>query len=116
MSKQTEDTPKRRMTKRITDWAYAQGRSFDFTCDETEAALNLPHQSCSARFYDMKHELIIVPTQYKRPTRTGSYARVFRLNINWDAVRLQRENLTPFDSPEGEEIGRREREMYGSLT
>lgn len=46
------------------------------TCDEAELALNLTHQSCSARFTELaKVGAIIIDG--KRPTRSGRNARVY---------------------------------------
>ncbi len=46
------------------------------TCDEAEVVLNLPHQTCSARFTDLKDEKKIVPSGEVRMTRTNSRAMV----------------------------------------
>jgi hypothetical protein len=52
------------------------------TCDEAEASLGLSHQSCSARFYDLKEPppkgLGLIETLGEvRKTRTGSRAVVY---------------------------------------
>jgi hypothetical protein len=49
------------------------------TCDEVEMALEMNHQTCSARFSELKREGIIVPT-VKRATRTGCKAQAWRIN------------------------------------
>ena len=51
----------------------------DATCDEVEIALEMNHQTCSARFSELKREGIIVPT-VKRATRTGCKAQAWRIN------------------------------------
>lgn len=51
----------------------------DATCDEVELALEMNHQTCSARFSELKREGIIVPT-VKRATRTGCKAQAWRIN------------------------------------
>jgi predicted ArsR family transcriptional regulator len=59
----------------------------DATCDEMEIALGMRHQSCSARFAELKAEGIIEATGERRPTRSGRDARVFRLRREaeiWD--------------------------------
>jgi hypothetical protein len=55
------------------------GTVTDATCDEVEIALEMNHQTCSARFSELKREGIIVPT-VKRATRTGCKAQAWRLN------------------------------------
>jgi hypothetical protein len=52
----------------------------DATCDEVEIALGMRHQTCSARFADLKREGILVFTS-KRPTRTGCMAKAWALKI-----------------------------------
>jgi len=53
------------------------------TCDEVEASLSLPHQSASARLWELcgNNQLParIVKTEEKRKTRTGRSARVYRV-------------------------------------
>jgi hypothetical protein len=46
------------------------------TCDEAEQLLNMPHQSCSARFTELKRDGVFVPASITRPTRHGGNARV----------------------------------------
>lgn len=50
------------------------------TCDETEIALNLSHQTASARFSDLKKISAIRETSQERSTRTGSMASVCIFN------------------------------------
>lgn len=47
------------------------------SCDEAEVALGLPHQTCSARFKDLKDEGLIETLGEVRKTRTGSRAIVY---------------------------------------
>jgi len=46
------------------------------TCDEAERLLSLSHQTCSARFSELKRDKLLVPTGNLRPTRSGAKARV----------------------------------------
>jgi hypothetical protein len=46
------------------------------TCDEAERLLAMSHQTCSARFADMKRRGWISPNGPKRPTRNGCNADV----------------------------------------
>jgi hypothetical protein len=54
----------------------AQRGGQGITCDEAEHLLNLPHQSCSARFSELKRDGLLLPTLFTRQTRNGSNARV----------------------------------------
>lgn len=47
------------------------------TCDEVEAAVQLRHQTCSARFTKMSKAGRIVQGGTRRVTRSGAYARVW---------------------------------------
>lgn len=47
------------------------------TCDETEEALEMRHQTCSARFRDLRLENRIVQAGKKRLTRSGRKAEVY---------------------------------------
>ncbi len=47
------------------------------TCDETEQALGLSHQTCSARFNDLHKLGRIHISRRKRPTRSGRMANVY---------------------------------------
>lgn len=49
----------------------------DATCDEVEVALGMNHQTCSARFSELKAAGLIQPT-VRRKTRTGATAQVWR--------------------------------------
>jgi len=54
------------------------------TCDEVEAALCIPHQTCSARFSELKRDGVITAifegdNRVSRITRNGRKAGVYRL-------------------------------------
>lgn len=49
------------------------------TCDECEVALDMRHQTCSARIREMKVRGLIVDTDERRPTRSGRSAAVYRV-------------------------------------
>lgn len=49
------------------------------TCAEIEAALDMPHQTCSARISELKADGLLEPTKDRRETPTGSLARVLRI-------------------------------------
>lgn len=49
----------------------------DATCDEVEVALEMNHQTCSARFSELKAAGLIEPTT-RRKTRTGAMAMAWR--------------------------------------
>ncbi len=51
----------------------------DATCDEVEVALSMKHQTCSARFSDLKKGTLLLPTQ-RRPTRSGCMAQAYTLS------------------------------------
>jgi hypothetical protein len=57
------------------------------TSDEAEIALDMPHQTCSARFTDLKKDRAIVVTGRTRLTQQGKYAAVCIV------VRFQRSHL-----------------------
>ena len=52
------------------------------TCDEAEVLLDLPHQTCSARFSQMKKDGMIYDTGLCRKTRRNRNATVFVSDIN----------------------------------
>ena len=56
----------------------AIGEMGDLTCDEAEELLDIKHQTCSARFRDLKLEGQIVKSG-RRATRSGSAADSFKL-------------------------------------
>jgi hypothetical protein len=47
------------------------------TCDEIERALQLPHQTVSARVTEAKARGEIIPNGERRPTRSGRKAAVY---------------------------------------
>lgn len=53
----------------------------DATCDEVEIALSMNHQTCSARFTELKASREIVEGEGKRPTRTGCKAQSWRAAV-----------------------------------
>ena len=53
---------------------------FGLTCDQVEQLLQKPHQSVSARMTELKRDGHIVDSRKRRPTRTGSTARVYVVN------------------------------------
>ena len=57
----------------------------DATCDEVEVALGMKHQTCSARFSEMKKDGEIYPTE-RRKTRSGCTAQAWSL---WRMVRVK---------------------------
>ncbi|HYE07690.1 MAG TPA: prepilin-type N-terminal cleavage/methylation domain-containing protein [Planctomycetota bacterium] len=65
----------------ILDFIRSKG-NHGATCDEAEVALELPHQTCSARFFDLKEQppkgLGLIETLGEvRKTRTGARAVVY---------------------------------------
>lgn len=51
------------------------------TCDQVERDLNLSHQTCSARFSELKRDGWIFPTGKTQPTRSGRAAMTFVAGI-----------------------------------
>ncbi len=47
------------------------------TCDEAEEALDMTHQTCSARFHDLAKEGRLTDSGRKRVTRSGRPAIVY---------------------------------------
>ena len=73
-------TPVTRRGQILRVVAFVKSRGTDgATCDQTERALGMSHQTCSARFTDAKRDGLIVrdPAARRRPTRTGRMAAVF---------------------------------------
>lgn len=66
---------KRVARARVYNYVHAQGLD-GAICDEAEIALSMSHQSCSARFSDLKRDDMIVETNQQRLTRSGRYATV----------------------------------------
>ena len=55
------------------------------TSDECEVALDMGHQTCSARFTDMKCDGLLIPIGIKRKTRHNCDAEVCVAKGIWDA-------------------------------
>ena len=57
-------------------------RSRGATCEEVEKALNLKHQTASARLWELcgngKHDKRIIKTEERRKTTSGRFARVYK--------------------------------------
>lgn len=51
------------------------------TCDEVEQALDLPHQTASARIRELAKDGLIADTGARRATRTGRKARVYEAKV-----------------------------------
>jgi len=76
-------TDKHRDTMRILKVLH--DRRHGMTCDEMEIELGMLHQTCSARFSDMKRMGWIVKCG-ERPTRTGCKADVWRTILRRGAI------------------------------
>lgn len=73
----TEENTK---TLRARVYVYVAARSIDgagVTSDEAEAALRLSHQTCSARFNELRNAGLIVDSGNRRATRSGRKAAVY---------------------------------------
>ncbi len=57
-------------------WSYI--RKKDATCDEVEVALDMKHQTASARIRELVLGKRLVDTGLTRKTRSGSPARIYR--------------------------------------
>lgn len=73
--KANKHTQKSTDTAFIYAWLIMRG---DGTCDEAEVHLGMNHQTCSARFSELKRDGLIEPT-VKRRTRTGCLAQAWRI-------------------------------------
>lgn len=62
--------------EKIKDWL--AGRKDGGTCDEAEVELKMPHQTCSARFSELKSDNEI-EFLGKRKTRSGCNASVYQV-------------------------------------
>jgi DNA-binding transcriptional ArsR family regulator len=49
------------------------------TCDELEVALDMRHQTASARITELRKDGLIVDTGLRRATRSGRSARVYEI-------------------------------------
>ena len=56
-----------------------EGYPLGLICEEAEILLNMRHQTCSARFSEMKRDGLLVLTGEQRETSTGSPADVHTL-------------------------------------
>lgn len=52
-------------------------RPAGLTCDEAEVLLGMRHQSCSARFSELKRDGLIAPDG-TRATRSGRFAAIYK--------------------------------------
>jgi hypothetical protein len=73
-----EDTKVRKLRDQMRILRLLHEHPNGLICDEAEVLLNMSHQTCSARFSDMKAKGWIAPTGERRLTRSGSYADVMR--------------------------------------
>ena len=76
-----EDTSARRSRDqaRILKVLHANPRGF--TCDEAEVLTGMSHQTCSARFAEMKAKGWLISANEQRLTRSGSKADVWRSSL-----------------------------------
>jgi hypothetical protein len=72
-----EDTRRRKLRDQLRILQLMAKFPEGLTCDEAEIFLNMSHQTCSARFADMKKKGWLLPTGQQRLTRSGSKADVF---------------------------------------
>ena len=82
-------TPRQKHQRRILKFIDDAGTA-GAICDEAEAALELPHQTCSARFNDLKRGGLIYATGEHRQTRRDRKAEIYRLTDRGeDLVRVE---------------------------
>jgi predicted transcriptional regulator len=74
-AKELSLTNANRDRQRIIGLAQARGDA-GITCDEAERLLGLSHQTCSARFSELKRDGILMATDQTRKTRSNASARV----------------------------------------
>jgi hypothetical protein len=77
-----EDTKARKMRDQMRILKLMHAHPNGLTCDEAEVLLGMSHQTCSARFSDMKAKGWLIPCNLQRFTRLGSRADVFRSSPN----------------------------------
>jgi DNA-binding transcriptional ArsR family regulator len=65
------------------------------TCAEIETALELSHQTASARLSEMKKFGLVEDTGERRPTPSGRSAMVYRLSQGAAAMASQIQHLAP---------------------
>jgi hypothetical protein len=72
-----EDTKKHKSRDFARIIAYAKSRGDrGMTDDEAQAATSMQHQTCSARCSDLRKAAVLIRTNERRMTRSGSWARV----------------------------------------
>jgi|KBSMisStandDraft_5_1062788.scaffolds.fasta_scaffold70174_3 hypothetical protein len=69
----------KRDRQRIVALAGRYGQ-YGLICDEAERLLGLSHQTCSARFSELKRDGVLLPTNRTRKTRQNAAARVMVLS------------------------------------
>lgn len=75
------------IARRVADYIWECGQEDGATCDETEIALELVHQTCSPAFTLLKKHKIICRIydedgkKVRRPTRSGRPAGVYRFRL-----------------------------------
>jgi hypothetical protein len=80
----TSNYPKAATSEAVRErvWSFIRTRGSEgATCDEVEAALGLPHQSVSARVYDLEKQNVLVDSGQRRKTRSGRKARVLMTRV-----------------------------------
>jgi hypothetical protein len=60
-------------------WDFIRLRPYGATCDEVEIALDLRHQTASARIRELVLKDKLTITNQRRPTRSGRGARVYQV-------------------------------------
>ncbi len=65
---------------RIVEFMVTRGR-YGATCYEAEEALGMSHQTCSARFSDLKKDRVLSVNGIRRPTNTGCLAAVCVISV-----------------------------------
>jgi predicted ArsR family transcriptional regulator len=78
--------------KRVIEYIMKQGNA---TCDETAAALDMPSQTCSARFTELKRDGLIVSAGISRLTRNGRNAEAFMHFTSGEAVVERQQGQVP---------------------
>jgi hypothetical protein len=69
-----------KVRKQVLDYVIQAG-SNGATCDEVERALDLTHQSASARITELRKASRIYDSGLRRPTRSGRRARVYKVSV-----------------------------------
>jgi hypothetical protein len=76
-----ENTKRRKARDELNILRLLHAHPAGLICDEAEVLLSMSHQTCSARFSEMKAKGWLEPTGERRLTRSGSYADVIRAVI-----------------------------------